>query len=85
MTQLETPSLMSLIDWLKVNDYVYYHAPMDHAPAFIQIRQLVLRHAQPERCRVTFWTAATGCLEINLSEHLDRFRLPVGASQEATR
>jgi len=70
-------TIPELIEWLKSNDYVYYHAPMDFRPAFVRVKQYTVNNVQPElnsRCTLV----ASDCTFVaGLAKHFDRFRLKV--------
>lgn len=75
MSELKTVTLPELIDALKASRTIYYHAPMDHKPVRIAIRQYTICDDNLEYCRATIWTPATKQLTLYLYKHLDRFRI----------
>lgn len=63
-----------LIEHVKAHVTLWYHAPMDHAPAIVRVRRFMIDNDNWDKSTATLWTAANGRFTVNLAEHLDRFR-----------
>ena len=77
MPTFKTPTINELIEAIKADKPIFYHAPMDHAPAMIRIRQYCIVPGNPEAPtnRITMSSRDIKALTVSLFKHLDRFRL----------
>jgi hypothetical protein len=76
MPSFYTPTINQLIEAIKDDKPIFYHAPTDQSPVLVSIRQYTLIPDSPESSRNRITARAGEFLGvIHLTEHLDRFRL----------